>query len=396
VSGRVESHRRTFEFAGFVDLLWALSDHLNSPQVVEVDLSRPNFFGPSGVVPLVSLVDRYTFLGWDFHVYLPEAEHLRSYFERAGWTAGLAGTEPPDAHSELSFMPLQSFTGHEELNAQINEIVNVLSTVTKYEPGVLRAIEWTVNEIADNVLVHSGGATGWLQTISRPNKGHVEIVVADSGRGVRDSISEGFPDVESDQAALQLAIERGVTRNREIGQGNGLAGSLSIARAAHGWVNLMSGHGNVRLFNDGRLDELATAYFQGTMASITLPTEAPILVEDALWGYSPMSMFETRNLSDQDGIVFALREESSGFGNRASGEALATKLRNIMVEFPQESITIDFAGIDTTSASFLDEFLAKLVKSEGVASFFSRFQFQNMSDFVRRTADAVIEQRLGV
>lgn len=103
-----------------------------------------------------------------------------------------------------------------------------------------------MNELADNVLVHSGGATGWLQIIVRPRPHRVDLVVADTGLGIRETIRQAFPDIVTDAQALRLAVEKGTTRDRSIGQGNGLAGSLRIAEAAHGWVNLLSGVGMLR------------------------------------------------------------------------------------------------------------------------------------------------------
>jgi len=46
------------------------------------------------------------------------------------------------------------------------------------------------------------------------------------------------------------------------------------------------------------------------------------------------------------------------------------------------------------SASFADEFVARLAKSMGVASFFQRVNLKGMNEFLTRTLDAVMEQRL--
>lgn len=97
-----------------------------------------------------------------------------------------------------------------------------------------------------------------------------------------------------------------------------------------------------------------------------------------------------------DGIVFHLASEATAFGNRATGEVLVNKLRNIAIGSPDEKVVIDFEGVEIASASFLDEFLAKLVKREGVSTFFARYSLRNMNDLVRRTTDHVIAQRLSV
>jgi hypothetical protein len=185
-----------------------------------------------------------------------------------------------------------------------------------------------------------------------------------------------------------------VTRDKQIGQGNGLAGSISIAQAAHGWVNIVSGTANLRLFDDGHFDDLDIQPFPGSVVTLTLPTNNEIDAAEVLWGGILTSSYEYSHV-DQEGIKFCLRDEATGFGNRGSGSELAVKLRNLMVAFPDERVIIDFEGIDVATASFLDEFLAKLIREVGAATFFSRFVLLNMNELVRRTADAVIAQRLG-
>ncbi|MEM9563836.1 MAG: DUF4325 domain-containing protein [Actinomycetota bacterium] len=389
-----QTRRRSFGFAGFVELYRDINHYLDTPQSIAIDLSRPFFFTPDGMAPLLCLIDYYTAEGWEFVVELPEDNRLRNYFDLAGWIAAIQGTEPPPPGPHSTFTPLIAYSDHDQLNGHINETMDVVAKVTEYGPGVLQAVEWVVNEIADNVLVHADGALGWVQTVAYPKNGRVSITVSDCGPGILGTMKQGFPDLETDRQALGLAIERGVTRNKAIGQGNGLAGSLRIAEAAGGWVNLMSGSANLRLFDDGHYDNLTTPPFTGTIVTMTLPVDAGIDIAEALWGHQPSSTFEFTHVSE-DGIVFRLFDEATGFGNRGSGEELANKLRNIMQEFPDERVVLDFESVDVASASFLDEFLAKMIKTDGVTAFFSRFILKNMNDFVRRTADAVIAQRLG-
>lgn len=383
----------TFDFAGFIDILNQVSEGLAEPCEIVIDLSRPHFFGVSGMVPLVALVNDLCQRGWQVKIAPPQDPTLEEYWEKAGWLAGFRGEDPPAPFSKTTYTPLASYENHQQLNEQLNTVMDVLTKVTEFEQGVLRAVEWTVNEIADNVLVHAGGAQGWLQITSRPREGRIDLVVADRGPGIRATLAEAFPDLRSDTDALRRAIEQGVTRDRSIGQGNGLAGSIRIAQAAHGWVNILSGVGNLRLFDDGRFRDIDTAPYQGTVVTITLPTGLQIDLGAALWGHQPAATFEYAYVTET-GLVFRVLDEATGWGNRGSGEEVATKLRNVIKEYPDEHVVIDFEGIDTPSASFLDEFLAKLIKQEGIVSFFSRFRLENMNGFVQQTAEAVIAQRL--
>lgn len=389
---RVTSNASTFAFHQFLDVLSDLDPNRDSPQRVLIDLASPRFFSPGGIVPLIALIDDLAAANWEIDVQCPTGDHMAHYWESTGWKAAIHGDPPPKPSSRTTYTPLESYSKSYELNEIVNTVMDVLSKVTEYPTGVLGSVEWILQEIADNVLVHSQ-AKGWVQTVSRPEKGLVDLIVVDRGLGILRTLSQAFPQLQSDEEALKLAINQGVTRDKSVGQGNGLAGSIRIAEAMHGWVNIMSGAANLRLFDDGRFDSEVTKPYQGTIVSITLPTNAGVDLSTALWGYEPMRVFETTHVTT-DGILFKLIEETTGFGNRGSGEEVATKLRNIALTFPDDRVIIDFTGIDVPSASFLDEFLAKTIKSEGVATFFRRFQLENMNSFVQRTADEVIAQRL--
>lgn len=233
-----------------------------------------------------------------------------------------------------------------------------------------------------------------MQLTSYPTKGLVEFVVVDTGRGVRASLSEAYPELRTDEEALIKAIEKGTTRNRELGQGNGLSGTLRITSSANGWANLHSGKGQLRLL-EGDFHRQTVAGHSGLVVAVTLPTRRPIDLSEALWGHVPVPAFEMEYLGDH-GIEFVVGREASNFGNRATGERLRTKLKNIIQQFPGSAVIVDFNGVDLISASFADEFIAKLVREFGYMQFFGTFKFRNVCGFVAQTLDRVIEQRMSV
>ena len=200
-----------------------------------------------------------------------------------------------------------------------------------------------------------------------------------------------------------------MTRNSNIGQGNGLAGTLRIAMAANGFVNLYSGSASLRVMpqkNDLHSSKPVSSgpqfflqdepYFQGTVLTMTIPTNIDLDIAGALWGSAPTSYFE-KDYLDETGtqILFKVFDEASGFGNRPSARPLRNSVENLMNQFPDKKISIDFDGVNLVSASFADEFIARLAKTVGVVTFFQKVKLVGMNDLVRRTMDAVIEQRLG-
>ena len=400
------------EFLSFVEQLRTAPDKAR----ILLNLANIHFAHPGGMAPIIATIRFLHEKGYRFDVWLPETEFLADYFRKAGWIQGIEGVpialrpgRPAD-----TFIPLFSYSNANELNAYINEALRHFSRISSFKKGVLEGLEWTLNEVADNVLNHAGGAPGWIQVAQQPKKGLIEIAVVDCGRGILSSLREGHPELTTDIKALEKAVEKGVTRDTNIGQGNGLAGTLRIAIAAGGYANIYSGKGLLRYLHDltprslnyygipKRSDDLAAnlktetvPFIQGTVVCLTLPTNRELDVAHALWGRSPNSIFEDKYVSETgDKILFKVALESSGFGNRASARPLRTAVDNLINQFPTQKIVIDFSDVNVISASFGDEFIARLAKSIGVATFFERVSIIGMSDLVRRTLDAVMKQRL--
>lgn len=363
---------------------------------LKVDLSGVTFFDLTGIVPLVAIIDSLAAKGVWSDVQLPRNQQLAKYMDTAGWTDAIMGRPCDGQHGE-TFTKLRSFRSGEECTESVTEAMDILARVSEFPEGVLRGIKWLMDEITDNVLVHAGPVPGWIQLVSRPKRDEVHIVVADCGYSIVKTIRKAFDHLEDDRSALASAIERGTTRDTSVGQGNDLAGSLRIARELKGYVNILSGTACLRQNPVGELEIHSTPQFPGSVITLTVSSAAEIDVSEALWGsedgYEPARPFEHSHI-EYEGIVFRLSVESSGFGNRASGEALVNKLRNISEGSPDERVIIDFEGIDLASASFLDEFIAKLIRREGITSFFGRYSFRNMDELVKRTLDQVIAQRL--
>lgn len=414
------SYHHTIRFKksilAFPEFLYFIQQLELAPEGAQVllDLENVHFAHPSGMVPIVATIRHLHEKGYLFDVALPASDFLADYFRKAGWIQGIEGThlEFRSGRPKDTFIPLLSYSSHTELNSIVNEALRHFSRIATFKKGVLDGLEWAVNEVADNVLIHAGGAPGWIQLAQQPSKGLIEIVVVDCGRGILDSLREGHPELTTDANALRKAVEKGVTRDTNIGQGNGLAGTLRIAIAAGGHANLYSGKGLLRYFPQSEFRMLdrsgfphkstsenihieTVAYMQGTAVSLTLPTNREIDVAHALWGRSPSSIFENQYVSE-DGreILFKVAQESSGFGNRPSARPLRTAVENLMSQFPTQRIKIDFSDVNLVSASFADEFIARLAKSVGVVTFFQRVTIIGMNDLVRRTMDAVLTQRM--
>ena len=363
---------------------------------IVLDLREIRGIYPSGVATFGSLLYELKNSGRQIQVIYPTSPQLHSYLDKTGFISVVEnGTSiaPPKTSGRL---PLTKYTNGDELNQVIDSALSTVASSGELPKGVLDTLEWTLNELADNVLVHSGAnPIGWIQLVHTLSRNELEFAIVDRGRGVLETLKEGFPQLNSDSEALELAVQKGITRDRSIGQGNGLAGTLKLATASRGFLNIHSGRGSIRQSPNQQLHSEYCSYHQGTICSLTIPISSEIDVTTALWGRSVVPALESKYVDDE-GIRFILRQESTGFGNRSTGRALRTKLSNLMNQFPDSVVTIDFRDVDIISASFADEFLAKNVKEMGFIKFSQIIRLTNLSRFAQTTIDNVIQQRLSV
>ena len=384
-----------FRYADYVYFLQKVERALSLGESrIVVNFDSIQFFYPDGMAPFIATTLRLINEGLSIGYTEPQNYKLYQYWESSGWDDGINNTKRI-LPARSTYVPLTPFTNAEDIHDFLAKAREVLATTEVFPEGVLTAFEWAFYEISDNVLEHSNSKEpAWLQMTSYPDKQRVEFVVVDTGIGIRESLSESIPDLESDLHAVERAVEKEITRNREYGQGNGLSGTLKIASNAKGWMNLHSGRGQLR-WMENYLSQKTVSNHPGTLVTVTLPTHNPIDVSEALWGHDPVPAFESQYVTGE-GVLFVVRNEASNFGNRFTGEKLRLKLRNIAEINSQKGVIIDFEGVDVMSASFADEFIAKLVRELGATSFFGRYQLRGLSRFAARTIDQVIAQRLAV
>lgn len=247
-----------------------------------------------------------------------------------------------------------------------------------FADGIPQAFEWALNEIAGNVLVHSGEHVGWIQVVTYRENHRLALIVCDSGVGIPGTIKKAYK-VTNDQQALELAIRRGITSNPKHGQGNGLAGALAIAQHSQGVLAITSGKGRVRV-SEGRV-EPKTHFppYLGTCVEMQLSTEKPIDLPKALWGHEPTSYIELKFENDKGDLIFRLRDYARSFGNRITGEKIRNLVTNLLKQNPGHPIRIVMDDIGVISSSFADELFGKLIVEMGPIDFSSLIKLDGIN-----------------
>ncbi len=340
----------------------------------------------------------------DVALFPPKDAKLARLFQNANWAHFLEPrNNPPSAFKGYTQVPATQFRNAHEQQQAVNRIVNaILGAIPNLERKELAALEWSVNEITDNVLNHAQSGIGGLvqvSTFQRARK-RVEYIVADAGVGIPATLREARPDLSSDAEALQHAIREGVTRDKAIGQGNGLFGSYQICSHSKGFFQVESGYGKlVFTERDGLHVSTEKVPFEGTLVAAQIDFSVPYLLEEALRfngkPHTPLDYVELRfEQLHEEAVRFVMKDESSSFGSRVAGAPVRVKLSNLARMCPGQRITIDFADIPLISSSFADEVLGKLFVELGPLNFMQRFELRNIDSTVKQLIDKAISQRI--
>jgi anti-sigma regulatory factor (Ser/Thr protein kinase) len=360
------------------------------------------------IVPIICLVEHRRRRGNSFKVLLPDSVTLRQLFLNANWAHFLDAEHPKVDMSHPQHLALRRYTTHTEQQDAVNAALDVAMRNMDLRRDVISALEWSLNEITDNVLNHSQAEHGGLVQVSTFRDEHkIKFFVGDGGRGVPAAMREAFPDLRNDVQALEEAMKRGVTSIPDSGQGNGLAGSLRIATYAEGSFKISSGKGQIAVFRDARSGEYrpkkarfpGEMRFPGTLVMVELQTDADFAIEEALAldgtpRVPTADIVDTQYTGAGDDLVLQIKDESIGFGTRHAGVELRTKCRNLLNADPEKRLVLDWCGVPVISSSFADEALGKLFIELGPMEFSTRLRNVGAEPLVRSLIDRAIMQRV--
>jgi anti-sigma regulatory factor (Ser/Thr protein kinase) len=202
---------------------------------------------PDAMLRIISQVDRFRRHRLSFNILTPEDRRLNGLFRNANWAHLLAPSMYPASETASDrHLPALRYTSGEDHKRIVDATLEILLRAMKLDRQVLDGLEWSLNEITDNVLNHADAPDGGIvQLTTLREHQQVKFVVADAGRGIPASMREGHPELRLDIDAIGEAIKQGVTRSPDEGQGNGLAGALRIATLSGGSFRVTSGRGEL-------------------------------------------------------------------------------------------------------------------------------------------------------
>lgn len=356
------------------------------------------------MLPVIADIQRFVSQGGTTHVVLPADAGLARLFENSNWAHFLSPSQ--HAPRELGFdrhLPLRRFSTPSEQAALVDRLIDVIMRVMVLDRTSLGGIEWVLSEITDNVLNHADSTIGGLAQLAyyTQNK-RIAFCVVDAGRGIFQSLREGFPLMGSDLEAVQQAVRTGVTRNKSVGQGNGLTGAQAIALSAQeGQFRIVSGDADI-LWKPGPLEEIfpMSSPFHGTLVDVQFSTAQPIELNRIIGestrtpNYEHADTIELKYTSHGGSeLIIRVIDEAVGRGTRIAGRQMRTKCSNLMHGEPGCVLVIDWSDVQVVSSSFADEFVGKLFFEIGPTRFMARVRNINMNATVGQLIDRAILQR---
>ena len=299
------------------------------------------------------------------------------------------------------FFPFDKVWTFETSNGVSNLVSAFLLEIRKSDlikEGVIQSIEWCLNEVMDNVLQHSNVGKGYVMAQIHKQSKVFAFCVFDAGIGMYNSLKCSKHHPEKPIDAITLALQERITRDENIGQGNGLWGLSSIVMAAKGLMEISSGGAKYR-YNAGNITTIKKGGFvlspkHGTAyLDVRINYDSPVNITEALGGYTPIDMWMENLEDDRNNIILNVAEMSSGTGTRQSAE----KLRNIALNISsteRKLVIFDFEGVNLLSSSFADELIGKIILEKGFYYYTTAFRIKNLSPSNSAILNRSVEQRM--
>ena len=226
---------------------------------------------------------------------VPQSDDVRRYWARAGFFRHAADLfelhgRVPRATAGPSdvLLDVTPVRAADDVHGVVNTIPEAAARILHGELGLeMKAtmrFSMALSEACQNIVEHAG-TSGWAAVHAytfrkRLGRRVVVIAVSDAGVGFRRSLeavqAKRYGDRWGDGAALESALIQGVSRFRDPGRGQGLAGIKRYLARWDGKISIRSGTARLSIVptwdDDVPLSE-HLAYFPGSQVQIVIPAQ---------------------------------------------------------------------------------------------------------------------------
>ncbi|NWN46791.1 ATP-binding protein [Pseudomonas canadensis] len=376
---------------------------------VKLDFTQVNFIAPYAVT---------LFAAYYFYLKEVKRKHAQilfspssvagSYLVNSGFLElTKQGSETPNFINGDRIVKLSRIKKSSEIPAFANNVMQVLSIEDEEVSG---AVKYSLIELLRNVVQHSFSDIGAVAMAQYyPNTGLVEICVADCGLGIAKTLSEAYPEIDSDMKAVKFATQPHVSRtfvpamynSMQDNAGLGLFFIKQIAARASGSLFLGSGSALVDIWGDKKGEEQKIYKiakkdgWPGTFAYLQLRKDSIAEFDQILQGCRHLAA-EARKYPNElaldfiteipeiDGLYVVKVTEFEEDVERAS------HIREVEI-IPRINggvmVVIDFQGVSFATQSFVHALMYKVVRDGQTLG--SSLSIANCSNSTREAVMAV-------
>ena len=365
-------------------------------QNVVLDFTKCESITETVMLPLMPIVTDYRERGVRFELRMPINESLARLFLNANWAHHIS-PERFDQNAQMwGHVPALRF-GSDDLSDAveiIDRVMNLILEQLETSGESLKAMEWSLWEIMDNVSNHANSRVGgFIQATAYPGNDEVEFVVADAGIGIPESMK-----INDHPRALREAIDEGTTRDKSSNAGNGLYGSFRVATMSGGQFEINSLHGSLYSTAEGEVISRRNRIpYKGTSIRCRIGLKDNTLLNRALRfegnPHDPGFDFIERKFENEGGeLIFSVSVEARhALGSRQGGQRIRSMIENLLGM--HHVLVLDFQGVGVISSSFADEVFGRLFVEMGPRSFMTRLSLTNVDPTVEGLIDRAIIQR---
>ena len=364
-----------------------------SYMAVVLDFSHCNQIPEGVMLPLLPVISKYRESGIEFALIFPQDEVLSRLFRNANWAYHINPNEYELTEHHGGHVPARRFNDMTSTADIIDEIMALIMGELDTDRETLKAVEWSLCEIMDNVSNHAQSPVGgFVQATAYKNANLVEFVVADAGIGIPRSMG-----IRKDEAALREVINEGTTRDRAKNAENGLYGSYRVAILSEGQFEINSFGGLLYCTKQRTGSKKMNDRYPGTSVRCAIRLNDQELLGKALQFKEgvhdpPYDYVERRYETDGGEMILAVKDEARlDIGSRQGGMRIRSIIENILQS--RVPVILDFDGIGVISSSFADEVFGRLFVDMGPRAFMTRIEMRNVDPTVEGLIDRAIMQR---
>lgn len=248
---------------------------------ITLDFSEIEFVTPSYVLPLVAFLN-----SCDKDITIV---NLKEYLQKIEFADGMRPDRMRkseflaimERYSQETYIPIVSFPAtkdsDDEKDAILSTIESIISRQLELTSNVLTGLKYMLGESIDNIIQHAQSERGYIFAQSFPQKGFLDICIADNGITLLGSYKT-LPnnEIESDLEAIQAA-NRGIsTKNLPNAENRGygiITSKKMLVEGLSGSFIMLSGNA-LHLYNSEyrRFIETPTNIrWDGTVVALRVP-----------------------------------------------------------------------------------------------------------------------------